>query len=115
MTLKVMRPAYRRARAILGVLAASMALVVVTAPVAAASPRAVSIVSHVTFNPDGPNYGDFAATGSAVDDELVCASGTFVDTGIRFAGFQADHSGRTVVRSRSTRSSPVATGAGCSS
>ena len=93
-----MRPAYRRARAILGVLAASMALVVVTAPVAAASPRAVSIVSHVTFNPDGPNYGDFAATGSAVDDELVCASGTFVDTGIRFAGFQADHSGRTVVQ-----------------
>ena len=93
-----MRPAHRRARAILGVLAASLALVVVTGPVAAASPQPVSIVSHVTFNPDGPNDGDFAVTGSAVDDRLVCAAGTFVDTGIRFAGFQADHSGRTVVQ-----------------
>jgi len=93
-----MRPVNRRARAILGVLAASLALVVVTGPVAAASPHPVRIVSHVTFNPDGPNFGDFAVSGSAVDDGLICASGTFVDTGIRFAGFQADHSGRTVVQ-----------------
>jgi hypothetical protein len=60
------------------------------APVAAAAPAAVTIVSHVTFNPDGPNFGDFTATGDAVDRGAICASGTFVDLGIRFAGFQSD-------------------------
>ena len=93
-----MRPANRRARAILGVLAASMVLVVLTGPVAAASPQPITIASHVTFNPDGPNYGDFAITGSAVDSGRICADGTFVDTGIKFAGYQSDHAGRTVVQ-----------------
>jgi hypothetical protein len=50
----------------------------------------VIIVSHVTFNPDGPNYGDFVTSGNATDSGLICTSGTFVDTGIRFAGFQSD-------------------------
>jgi len=59
-------------------------------PAAAASPETVTIVSHVTFNPDGPNYGDFVATGSAVDSGLICANGSFVDLGIRFAGFQSN-------------------------
>ena len=93
-----MRPATRRARAILGALAASMALVIVAGPVAAASPQPMTIVSHVTFNPDGPNYGDFAITGAAADSGLVCDSGTFEDTGIHFAGYQSDHAGRTVVQ-----------------
>ena len=93
-----MRPATRRARAILGVLAASMALVVVSGPVAAASPQSASITSHVTFNPDGPNYGEFTITGKAVDSGLICASGTFVDTGIQFAGYQSDRGGRSVVQ-----------------
>ena len=92
-----MRPA-SRARAILGILAASMALVVITGPVAAASPQPVTIASHVTFNPDGPNFGDFAITGKAADSHLICASGTFVDTGIQFAGFQSDRGGRSVVQ-----------------
>jgi hypothetical protein len=93
-----MRPATRRTRAILGALAASMALVIVVGPVAAASPQSMTIVSKVTFNPDGPNYGDFTITGAAADSHLVCASGTFEDTGIHFAGYQSDHAGRTVVQ-----------------
>ena len=93
-----MRPATRRARAVLGVLAACMALVVVTGPVAAASPQSATIASHVSFNPDGPNSGDFAITGTAADSGLVCAHGTFVDTGIHFAGYQSDRAGRSIVQ-----------------
>jgi len=92
------RPTQHRARAILGVLAASMALVVVAGPVAAASPQSATIVSHVTFNPDGPNFGGFSISGKAADSHLVCASGSFVDTGIQFAGYQSDRAGRTVVQ-----------------
>jgi hypothetical protein len=94
----IMRPATRRARAILWVLAASMALVIVAGPAAAASPQPVTIVSHVTFNPDGPNSGDFAITGMAADSKVICARGTFVDTGIHFAGYQSDRGGRSVVQ-----------------
>jgi hypothetical protein len=61
----------------------------VAGPALAAPPQALTIVSHVTFNPDGPNFGDFTATGAAVDAGAMCASGTFVDLGIRFAGFQS--------------------------
>ena len=93
-----MRPVTRRVRAILGVLAASMALVVVTGSVAAASPQPVTIASHVNFNPDGPNSGDFTITGQAVASGLICAGGTFVDTGIHFAGYQSDRGGRSVVQ-----------------
>jgi hypothetical protein len=67
-----------------------LALVAVVAPVSARSAHPVTIVSHVTFNDDGPNYGDFTASGAAVDAGLICDAGTFVDTGIRFAGFQSD-------------------------
>ena len=80
----------RRRHALVAMLAAVLALTVIAGPVGAASPQSVTIVSHVTFNPDGPNYGDFVATGDAVDNGVICASGTFVDVGIRFAGFQSD-------------------------
>lgn len=93
-----MRPATRRRRVMLGLLGASMAFAAVTAPVAAGAPAPVTIVSKVTFNPDGPNFGTFTAAGRAVEDEVICASGTFVDTGIRFAGYQSDRAGRTVVQ-----------------
>jgi len=79
----------RRNRPGLVALAAMVALMIVVAPVAARSPQKVTIVSHVTFNPDGPNYGTFTATGAAVDGGLICPAGTFIDTGIRFAGFQS--------------------------
>jgi len=72
--------------------AAVMAIVAVAAlaaPVAAGSAQRVMIVSNVTFNPAGPNFGDFAASGPAVDSGLICATGTFVDTGLKFAGFQS--------------------------
>jgi hypothetical protein len=80
----------RRMHAIVAMLSAILALMAVGGPVAAAPPQSLTIVSHVTFNPDGPNYGDFGASGSAVDSGLICAGGTFVDTGIRFAGYQSD-------------------------
>jgi len=79
----------RRTNAIVAMLAV-ITLIPIAGPVTAASPEDVTIVSHVTFNPDGPNYGDFTASGDAVDSGLVCASGTFVDTAIRFAGFQSN-------------------------
>jgi hypothetical protein len=84
-----MRNPSHRSRFALGVCAATFAVIAAVAPVVAASPQQVTIVSHVTFNPDGPNYGDFDASGAAVDNDAICPSGTFVDTGIRFAGFQS--------------------------
>jgi hypothetical protein len=84
-----MRKPSHRSRFALGIVAATFAVIAAGSPVAAAAPQQVTIVSHVTFNPDGPNYGDFDASGTAVDDEVICPSGTFVDTGIRFAGFQS--------------------------
>ena len=80
----------RRAHPILAMVAAIVALLAVAGPVGAGSPQSVTIVSNVTFNPEGPNFGDFVATGRAADSGLICADGTFVDTGIRFAGFQSD-------------------------
>jgi hypothetical protein len=80
----------RRSRVLVAVVGATLALVAAIAPAAAATPQPVTIVSNVTFNPDGPNYGDFNATGPAADGGLVCAHGTFVDTYIQFAGYQSD-------------------------
>ncbi len=87
-----MRSMNQRTRTIVAVLAAVAAMVAFAAPAAAAAPQQVTIVSHVTFNPDGPNFGDFTATGPAADpdDGVVCPEGTFEDTFIRFAGFQSD-------------------------
>jgi hypothetical protein len=85
-----MRTADLSPRKIVAAIAAMFVLLAVAGPVGATSPQQVTIVSHVTFNPDGPNYGDFAASGDAVDSGLICESGTFVDTAIRFAGFQSD-------------------------
>jgi hypothetical protein len=84
-----MRSPSHRSRFAIGLAGGMVAVLAAVAPVAAGSPRQVTIVSHVTFNPDGPNYGDFDASGAAVDDDVICPSGTFVDTGIRFAGFQS--------------------------
>ena len=75
-------------RPVLAILSALLALGVVAGPVAAAPPKGVTIVSDVTFVDGSPNVGEFDATGAAVDTGTLCASGTFVDTGIRFAGFQ---------------------------
>jgi hypothetical protein len=82
-------PARPGARTIAAVLGAVLVLAVGVVPAAAAPALGVRIESHVTFNPDGPNYGWFTASGPAVGAGIVCASGTFVDTGIKFAGYQA--------------------------
>ena len=84
-----MRTRQHGIRPILAILSAALALGVVAAPVsAAAPPKAVTIVSNVTFVDGGPNIGDFTATGAAVGAGTLCGSGTFEDQGIRFAGFQ---------------------------
>jgi hypothetical protein len=90
-----MRTGKLQARPFVASIAAILVLAAVAAPVSAASPRQVTIVSNVTFNPDGPNYGDFTASGQAVEADVICQSGTFVDTGIRLAGFE---SGRDIVQ-----------------
>ena len=80
-----------RARRLVGVVAAVAFALGIAGPVVAGSPKQeVTIVSHVTFNPADKNFGEFTATGEAVDSGLICGSGTFVDTAIRFAGFQSD-------------------------
>ena len=66
-----------------------MVLAAGAAPALASPALGATIESHVTFNPDGPNYGWFVASGPAVGAGTLCASGTFVDTGIKFAGSQS--------------------------
>jgi hypothetical protein len=85
-----MRRVDRRTTILVAIVVALWALTGLAGPVGATSPQQVTIVSHVTFNPDGPNYGDFTASGDAVESGLICESGTFVDTAIRFAGYQSD-------------------------
>jgi hypothetical protein len=58
-------------------------------PVAAGAPEAVTIVSDVTFVEGGPNFGSFTTSGDAADSGTICLAGSFIDTGIRFAGGQA--------------------------
>ena len=82
-------PVHHR-RPVIAAVAALLVLVAVAAPAGAASPEGVTIVSNVTFNPDGPNFGDFVATGEAVDSGTICPSGTFVDTSLLITGFQSD-------------------------
>jgi hypothetical protein len=91
-----MPPSNRRVRAIVALLAATLALMTVIAPVAAAPARHVHIVSHVTFDPAG-NHGTFEASGDAVSSGLICATGSFVDTGFRFQGFQSGRKVQIVV------------------
>jgi hypothetical protein len=80
----------KRGRPIVGIVGALVLSIALVAPATAASPQRVTIVSHVTFVDGGPNFGDFVASGPAVDSGAICASGTFVDTGIKFSGFQSD-------------------------
>ena len=58
-----------------------------SSPAAAATPVAVEIVSHMDFNQEGGfNTGDFEASGPAVDQGLICESGTVEDTRLILAG-----------------------------
>jgi len=81
------------AMALVGALAA-----VAAAPVAAKGAADVTIVSHMTFNPNDFNTGTFVASGAAVDQGLICASGTVVDTRLIFAGSQSGRGAQIPVR-----------------
>ena len=85
-----MRTRNLRARGLAAGIGAALALMVIGGPVSAAAPQQVEIVSNVTFNPDGPNFGDFSTSGTATDAGTICAGGTFVDTRLLFGGFQSD-------------------------
>jgi hypothetical protein len=89
----------RTIRTIAAVTALAAALVVGTvSPVLAGPPVAVSIVSHMDFNPDGFNTGTFSASGPAVGQGLICASGRVEDTRLIFAGFQSGRGAQIPVR-----------------
>jgi hypothetical protein len=85
-----MRTLHQGRRPLTALLGGLLATLMLAGPGQAAAPAAVVIVSHVTFNPDGPNFGDFEASGPAVLSGAICAEGTFVDTFIKFSGFQSD-------------------------
>ena len=106
-----MQRSHHRTRSAIALIAAVLTLLAVVGPVAAGSPKPVTIVSHVTFNPDGPNFGDFDASGAAAGC-VVCPKGTFVDTSSTSPDSRA-----TVVSSssRSARPSPATTAAARSS
>jgi hypothetical protein len=77
-------------RVIVLVVAGALATLVAATPVYAAAPKAVEIVSPMTFAPPGEfNFGTFEASGPAVDAGLICESGDVNDTGIILAGFQS--------------------------
>ena len=78
--------------------AAAIALGALVGPAGAATPETVGIVSHMQFNPDGPNFGDFVATGDAVNNGLICSTGTVVDTRIIVAGFRSGRGAQIPVR-----------------
>jgi hypothetical protein len=63
----------------------ALLLTLITAAPAVAAPRpeAVTIVSDVTVNEEGFNYGTFTTSGS----DLVCREGTFEDTRAIYGGF----------------------------
>jgi hypothetical protein len=83
-----MRMPNRRPRLLIAALGASIALLTVIAPVAAATPKPATIDVVNTFAGD-PTTGTFTAVGSAVDSGLICPSGTTVDTRNGFAGGQS--------------------------
>ena len=72
------------------VIAATLAALAAAAPVSAAAPTGVEIVSPMTFAPPGEfNFGTFEASGAAADAGLICESGDVNDTGIILAGEQS--------------------------
>ena len=89
-----MRAGNHRGRVIAAV-GGALVLLAIVAPVSAAAPQQVEIVSNVTFNPDGPNFGDFSTSGAATEAGTICESGTFIDTRLGLGGFQ---SGRGTVQ-----------------
>ena len=93
-----MRTSILGCRGFLAAVAALALAVGAVGPALAAQPTGVHIVSHMNFNPDGPNFGDFEASGDAVDDGLICESGSVLDVGLIFAGAQSGRKAQIPVR-----------------
>jgi hypothetical protein len=88
-----MRTTVRRLRVIVAVLGASLAIVAAVGPVAAAPrPEPVAIDSVIMLADSGPNDGAFTRTGS----DLICASGTVIDTRYVWGG-EGPHGAQLVV------------------
>ena len=79
---------WRRRASAIG-LATSLAVLGGGSPVLAAAPEGVHIVSHMDFNEDTFNTGDFTASGDAVESGTFCAAGIVEDTRIILAGGQS--------------------------
>jgi hypothetical protein len=56
---------------------------------AATQTQRVSITSHMDFNFPDPNTGDFTTSGAATESGLICSSGTVLDVGLVFSGFES--------------------------
>jgi hypothetical protein len=85
----------RRSAAVMLALAAAIAFAL---PTVAAGPSEVTITSPMHFNDNDFNTGTFTAEGPAVDDGLICGSGTVNDTRLIFAGFQGGRGAQIPVR-----------------
>jgi hypothetical protein len=87
-----------RSRTPLGLLVAALVALATVTPAAAAAPTTVHIVSPMHFNEGTFNTGTFSASGAAVDDGSLCASGTVRDTHILLAGGQSNRKLQIPVR-----------------
>jgi hypothetical protein len=84
---RIMSNSFRHSWALRAALAALVGAMTVAAPAVAAQPQAVNIVSVMHFT--GPNTGTFETSGSASDTGLICKSGTVLDLGYVFGGYQS--------------------------
>ena len=85
-----MRRSDRRTRSAIAVIAAVVAVLAVVAPAAAGAPQAGDdrLARHV--QPGRPELRRLRGHRAPRPARVVCPEGTFVDTFIRFAGFQSD-------------------------
>lgn len=83
----------RRFVTLLVVAALALAVLPVGSAAGDSPPLDVFFEVETTLPPDGPAFGPFAASGPAVDEGLICASGDTVDVGGRFSGFNPPGTG----------------------
>jgi hypothetical protein len=77
---------------ILAAVAALFLVVLPIGPAGATPPSAVEFVIETEFPPGpdpGPSFGPFVATGSAVDDGIICETGDTIDVFGKASGFQS--------------------------
>jgi hypothetical protein len=77
----------RRLLVLVVALSVAMALAL---PAGATPPTDVGFEAEMTIPEDGPPFGEFTATGPAVDDGLMCSSGDVAQVFGKASGFQLD-------------------------